>query len=106
MTELSRGAQEVQLARIPVGGTVRAEDFAVVDIATPPIGSGEVLIGLRRLGLNAGLATRLGGPGSGYGPGVGIGDVPTSDAVVEVLEPGDTSWRQGDLAVCHTRYGY
>ncbi|MEO5901962.1 MAG: NADP-dependent oxidoreductase, partial [Ilumatobacteraceae bacterium] len=37
---------------------------------------------------------------SGYGPGVGIGDVPTSDAVVEVLEPGDTSWRQGDLAVC------
>ncbi|MEO5724463.1 MAG: NADP-dependent oxidoreductase [Ilumatobacteraceae bacterium] len=96
-----RDVREVRLARIPDGGTVRAEDFAVVDVTSPPtVGSGNVLIGLRRLGLNAGLATRLGGPGSAYGPGIAIGDVPASDAVVEVLDGGNSSWRAGELALC------
>ncbi len=96
-----RNVREVRLARIPDGDTVRAEDFAVVDVgAAPEVGSGEVLIGLRLLGLNAGLRGRLGGPGTAYGPGIGIGDVPASDAVVEVLASGHSSFRPGDLALC------
>ncbi len=100
MSERSRGVREVRLARLPTAAGVRSEDFAVVDVGPPPrIDSGEVLIGVRRLGLNAGLASRLGGAGSAYGPGIGIGDVPASDAVVEVLESADSAWLPGQLAV-------
>ncbi len=70
------------------------------DAAVGEPAPGQVLVGTRRLGLNAGLAHRLGGPGTAYGPGIGVGDVPTSDAVVEVLESRDESLCPGDLAVC------
>ena len=80
-------------------GAVTAECFDVVeaDVAEPD--KGQVLVGLRRLGLNAGLAHRLGGEGTAYGPGIDVGDVPASDAVVEVLESGDRRFRPGDIAV-------
>ena len=60
--------------------------FEVADADSDECGARQVLVGLRRLGLNAGLAHRLGGEGTAYGPGIGVGDVPSSDAVVEVLE--------------------
>ncbi len=90
--------QHVRLTSVPTGD-VTAEHFGVFESDAGKPGPGEVLVGVRRLGLNAGLAHRLGGAGTAYGPGVGVGDVPTSDAVVEVLDPGDSDLRRGDLAV-------
>lgn len=89
---------EVQLSDIP-DGKVSAEHFTVVEADVGECGEGQVLVGLRRLGLNAGLAHRLGGEGTSYGPGIGVGDVPSSDAVVEVLESRHEDFEVGDLAV-------
>ncbi|QCB52266.1 NADP-dependent oxidoreductase [Rhodococcus sp. PAMC28707] len=91
-------SREVQLKSLP-DGNVRAENFGVFDkdVASPT--KTQVLVGVRRLGLNAGLAHRLGGEGTAYGPGIGVGDVPSSDAVVEVLESGVEGFQPGDLAV-------
>ncbi|MET4049773.1 MULTISPECIES: NADP-dependent oxidoreductase [unclassified Rhodococcus (in: high G+C Gram-positive bacteria)] len=90
--------REVQLTALP-DGSVRADNFGVVekDVGSPT--KTQVLVGIRRLGLNAGLAHRLGGEGTAYGPGIGVGDVPSSDAVVEVLESGVDGFQPGDLAV-------
>ncbi|MDO5737209.1 MAG: NADP-dependent oxidoreductase [Propionibacteriaceae bacterium] len=89
---------EVQLSEIP-DDKVTAEHFMVAEVDVAECGDGQVLVGLRRLGLNAGLAHRLGGEGTAYGPGIGIGDVPSSDAVVEVLESRHGDFAVGDLAV-------
>ena len=91
-------SHEVQLSTIP-DDKVTADCFTVADSDTGECGDGQVLVGLRRLGLNAGLAHRLGGEGTGYGPGIGVGDVPSSDAVVEVLESRHDDLQPGDLAV-------
>lgn len=91
-------SDEVQLKQLPEG-TVTADHFQVVSRDVATAGPGQVLVGLRRLGLNAGLAHRLGGPGTDYGPGIGVGDVPASDAVVEVLESEHEGFEPGDLAV-------
>lgn len=80
-------------------GSVRATNFGVFDAEVGAPADGHLLVGVRRLGLNAGLAHRLGGAGTAYGPGIGVGDVPSSDAVVEVLEPGSSKFRSGTLAV-------
>lgn len=90
--------REVQLTAVP-DGAVRAEDFGVFEKEVGPLRDGQVLVELRRLGLNAGLAHRLGGEGTAYGPGIGVGDVPSSDAVVEVLESAVEGLSPGDLAV-------
>ncbi|XAS77602.1 NADP-dependent oxidoreductase [Dermatophilaceae bacterium Sec6.4] len=90
--------REVQLTSVPNVG-VTAANFGVFDTDTDAPADGQVLVGLRRLGLNAGLAHRLGGEGTAYGPGVGVGDVPASDAVVEVLESNDPQFARGDLGV-------
>ena len=95
--------RQVELAVLPsgqAGGEVRADNFAVVDAECPEPEPGQVVVGLRRLGLNAGLAHRLGGPGTAYGPGIGVGDVPASDAVVEVIQSASADFQPGDLAVC------
>lgn len=89
---------EVQLTSVP-SGSANAQDFGVVAGESGEPSDGQVLVGLRRLGLNAGLAHRLGGEGTAYGPGIGVGDVPTSDAVVEVLQSRDDRFKPGDLAV-------
>lgn len=91
--------REVRLARVPEQ-TVTSQDFETVDAEVAAPETDQVLVGLRMLGLNAGLAHRLGGRATAYGPSVGIGDVPASDAVVEVLESAHDSFRPGDLAVC------
>ncbi|MDN5790620.1 MAG: NADP-dependent oxidoreductase [Micrococcales bacterium] len=80
-------------------GIVRANNFGIVDTDVGAPNKGQVLVGLRRLGLNAGLAHRLGGEGTPYGPGIDVGDVPASDAVVEVLVSNVEELRTGDLAV-------
>lgn len=80
-------------------GEVTAEHCKVAQADVGQCGDGQVLVGLRRLGLNAGLAHRLGGEGTAYGPGIGIGDVPSSDAVVEVLKSRHEDFQPGDLAV-------
>ncbi|PRZ41007.1 hypothetical protein CLV47_11240 [Antricoccus suffuscus] len=90
--------QSVQLTAIPTGAAT-AQNFGVFDAEVDDPGDGQVLVGLRRLGLNAGLAHRLGGKGTAYGPGIGVGDVPASDAVVEVLRSSDQQFVPGDLAV-------
>ncbi len=90
-------AREVYLSHVP-DGQATADDFAVRDAEVPEPKGSQVLVGLRLLGLNAGLASRLGAEGTSYGPGIDVGDVPSSDAVVEVLhDSGDL--RQGDLAI-------
>lgn len=95
--------RQIELSKLP-DGDVRAENFEVAhaDVSEPT--SGQVLVRLRRLGLNAGLAHRLGGEGTSYGPGIGIGDVPASDAVVEVLRSEHDDFEPGDLAVCMTAW--
>ncbi|WP_405783505.1 zinc-binding dehydrogenase [Streptomyces sp. NBC_00859] len=91
--------EEVRVARYPAG-PVRAEDFEVAGAGAPPApGDGQVLVALRGLGLNAGMATRIGAAGTPYGPGLTIGSVPASDAVVEVLVSRSDTFRPGDLAV-------
>lgn len=90
--------QEVRLTAVP-DERVTAECFGVFEADAGEPAEGEVLVGVRRLGLNAGLAHRLGGEGTAYGPGIGVGDVPSSDAVVEVLDPFDSAFETGDLAV-------
>ncbi|ATG51800.1 NADP-dependent oxidoreductase [Brachybacterium vulturis] len=91
-------SREVQLVAVP-DGSVRAESFGVFETEVDAPGDQQVLVELRRLGLNAGLAHRLGGEGTAYGPGIGVGDVPSSDAVVEVLESAAEGFAPGDLAV-------
>ncbi|GAA4380799.1 zinc-binding dehydrogenase [Paeniglutamicibacter cryotolerans] len=91
-------SHEVQLARYP-DGAIGARDFTIAPAQVPALGPGQVLVRLRRLGLNAGLANRIGGPDTAYGPGIRIGDVPASDGVVEVLESHSSEFQVGDLAV-------
>jgi len=91
--------RQVELVELP-RGEVKAGNFGVVDAECPEPEPGQVLVRLRVLGLNAGLARRLGGEGTAYGPGIGVGDVPASDAVVEVLHSASADFRPGDLAVC------
>ncbi len=90
--------RQVQLTKLP-DGQVTAGNFGAFDVECPVPEPGQVLVRLRRLGLNAGLAHRLGGAGTAYGPGIGIGDVPASDAVVEVLQSESPAFQPGDLAV-------
>ncbi|MCY0906094.1 MDR family NADP-dependent oxidoreductase [Arthrobacter sp. H14-L1] len=91
-------SHEVQLASCP-DGAVEARNFRIETADVPELGPGLVLVRLRRLGLNAGLANRIGGPDTAYGPGIRPGDVPASDGVVEVLASRSNLFRQGDLAV-------
>ncbi len=86
------------LSSVP-DGRATAEDFAVRDVEVPDPRDGQVVVRLRRLGLNAGLAGRLGAEGTSYGPGIGVGDVPASDAVVEVVRSAADGVSEGDLAV-------
>lgn len=90
--------REVQLTSLPKE-SVTAENFGVFDAEVAEPGPGHVLVALRRLGLNAGLAHRIGREGTSYGPGIGIGDTPASDAVVEVLDSRSDAFQRGDLAV-------
>lgn len=91
-------SREVQLASIPEGAIV-ARNFKVVPANVPPLGPGQVVVRLRRLGLNAGLANRIGGPDTAYGPGIRPGGVPASDAVVEVLDSRSDAFATGELAI-------
>lgn len=90
--------RQVQLTVLP-DGDVTAENFDVFDAEVGGPKAGEVLVQVRRLGLNAGLAHRIGGTGTAYGPGIGVGDVPASDAVLEVIESKNTALQPGDLAI-------
>lgn len=91
-------SQEIQLTALP-DSTVTAANFGVFDAEAPEPGPGQVLVAVRRLGLNAGLASRIGSEGTAYGPGIGVGDTPASDAVVEVIESASDAYAVGDLAV-------
>lgn len=90
--------REVQLALQPEGD-LTADHFEVVETDLGSPGPGKVLVRLRRLGLNAGLAHRIGVEGTAYGPGIGVGDVPASDGVLEILESNDPAFRVGELVV-------
>ncbi|MDO5731306.1 zinc-binding dehydrogenase [Corynebacterium sphenisci] len=92
--------REVRLARVPAG-PVTAGDFALAEAPAAAPRPGEALVGLRMLGLNAGLAGRLGvHAATGGRGGVDVGGVPESDALVEVLDPnGLPGWAAGDPAV-------
>ncbi|MEU6443613.1 NADP-dependent oxidoreductase [Streptomyces sp. NPDC047046] len=91
---------EVRLAALPGPEGVTPATFAVHPAPAPvPPGPGEVLVSLRRLGLNAGLANRIGGPDTAYGPGLRPGDVPESDAVVEIAASADPALPPGSFAV-------
>ncbi|MEO8219808.1 MAG: NADP-dependent oxidoreductase [Specibacter sp.] len=91
-------AHEVQLANYP-DGAVEAGNFSIDTVHVPEPRDGQVVVRLRRLGLNAGLANRIGGPDTAYGPGITPGDVPASDGIVEVVESRSGAFRPGDMAV-------
>ncbi|MET4146872.1 NADP-dependent oxidoreductase [Arthrobacter sp. UYCo732] len=91
-------AHEVQLASYPVG-VMTARNFRINTVPVPELTDGQVKVRLRRLGLNAGLANRIGGPDTAYGPGINPGDVPASDGVVEIVESRSEAFKPGDLAV-------
>lgn len=96
-------AQEVQLASYP-DGAIAAKNFTIAPASIPELADGQVKVRLRRLGLNAGLANRIGGPDTTYGPGIKPGDVPGSDGVMEILESRSPSFAAGDLAVGKTQW--
>lgn len=91
-------AFEVQLASYP-DGAVEARNFRINTVHVPEPRDGQVVVRLRRLGLNAGLANRIGGPDTAYGPGINPGDVPASDGIVEVVESRSGAFNAGDLAL-------
>ncbi|MFQ4148557.1 NADP-dependent oxidoreductase [Arthrobacter sp. LAPM80] len=91
-------ALEVQLASYP-HGVMESGNFRIKSVPLPDLGDGQVMVRLRRLGLNAGLANRIGGPDTAYGPGIHPGDVPASDGVVEVVESRNEGFKPGDMAV-------
>ncbi|MET3811593.1 NADP-dependent oxidoreductase [Arthrobacter sp. UYEF3] len=91
-------AHEVQLASYP-DGVMEARNFRINTVPVPELSDGQVMVRLRRLGLNAGLANRIGGPDTAYGPGINPGDVPASDAVVEIVESRCGAFKPGDMAV-------
>lgn len=71
--------------------------FEATQVAVPSPGPGEAVVALRYLGLNAGMASRIGRDRDGAGT-LNPGDTPTSDAVVEVIDAGDTSLAVGTWA--------
>lgn len=71
--------------------------FKPTTAEVPNPGEGEVLVALRYLGLNAGMASRIGKDRDGAGT-LNPGDTPTSDAVVEVVESSDPHLPPGTLA--------
>lgn len=91
--------RQVELRSLP-DGDVSAADFTVVEADVADPGPGQVTVRLRWLGLNAGLAHRIGGEATSYGPAIGIGDVPASDGIVEVVDSQSNAFEPGDLAVC------
>ncbi len=91
-------AHEVQLDSYP-GGALEARNLRINMVPVPEPRDGQVVVRLRRLGLNAGLANRIGGPDTVYGPGINPGDVPASDGIVEVLESRSDVFRPGDMAL-------
>lgn len=97
------GAYEVQLASYPDCG-IEAKNFRVEPVDVPELCDGQVKVRLRRLGLNAGLANRIGGTDTTYGPGLNPGDVPGSDGVMEILESRSQSFTPGDLVVGKTQW--
>ncbi|TDT97536.1 hypothetical protein EDD99_5684 [Streptomyces sp. 846.5] len=91
--------REVRVARRPQG-TVRPEDFVLAEAAPlPELSDGQVRVALRRLGMNAGMADAMRERTNSGRPGMALGAVPRSDAVLEVLESRSDAFAPGDLAV-------
>lgn len=97
---VNRQNQRVELARIP-GERLTAADLAVRDDGTDaPLKTGEVRIRALFFGLNAGLKSRLGtGMSTPFGPPIGLGGTPQSDAVGVVLESRNAALPAGSLVV-------
>lgn len=92
--------QEIRLAAF-VEEEFRPENFEVADtgIDTTP-GDGQVAVKALRFGLNAGLANRIsGGSGPSTRAQMKVGEVPQSDAVMEVVDSGAEGFSPGDLVV-------
>ncbi|THJ66178.1 NADP-dependent oxidoreductase [Arthrobacter echini] len=95
-----RKIHEIRLASF-VEEKFRPDDFEVVqtEIDTA-LGDGQVLVKALRFGLNAGLANRIsGGSGPSTRTQMAVGEVPQSDAVMEVIESKAESFSPGDLVV-------
>lgn len=113
-------ASEIRIVSLPEGD-IRAENFAVFSAALPAkLPDQSVLLRNACFGVNAGMRSRIGAvpvPASGNGGAptkryaglLGVGDVPQSDAVAQVLastapgfQPGDwvvhiAAWRDHDV---------
>ena len=79
----------------------RPEDFEVIE-ATPQttLEDGQVRVRACLFGLNAGLRSRLGtGRSTTFGPAIGIGDTPESDAVAVVTASAHPGFSTGDTVV-------
>ena len=92
--------QEIRLAKF-VEEKYQPENFEVADSRvdmTP--GDGQVAVKALRFGLNAGLANRIsGGSGPSTRAQMKVGEVPQSDAVMEVVASGAEGFSPGDLVV-------
>ncbi|WP_298251498.1 NADP-dependent oxidoreductase [uncultured Arthrobacter sp.] len=74
-------------------------DVAEAEIETT-LEDGQVLVKALRFGLNAGLANRIsGGSGPSTRAQMAVGEVPQSDAVMEVIESKTEDFSPGDLVV-------
>lgn len=93
--------QRVILSAIP-GSRLSSDDFSVIEDDRPTrLRQGQVRVRPLLFGLNAGLRNRLGtGRSTTFGPAVGVGDTPRSDAIGVV-----TASEAGCLSVGQTVVG-
>lgn len=97
---MEQQVQEIRLAKF-VEDKFHPENFRVASthIDTTPE-DGQVTVKALRLGLNAGLANRIsGGSGPSTRAQMKVGEVPQSDAVMEVVESNADGFSPGDLVV-------
>ena len=100
---------EIRIVNLP-GADIQAENFGVFDAALPArLPHDSVLLRNDWFGVNAGMRSRIGQAPVGaaiqkeltqrYAGQLGVGDVPQSDAVAQVLESTAANFKPGDWVV-------
>ena len=101
---------EIRIARLPERGDITPAHFGVFEAALPnPLPDNSVLLRNSCFGVNAGMRGRIGSapaasgsqpqPTQRYAGLLGVGDVPQSDAVAQVLESTAAAFQPGDWVV-------
>jgi len=88
--------RQMTLADRPVGRSVASSDFAMVEVPTPQVGPGEMLLAVRWLGFEPAQKGWMENFG-GYVAPMEIGDVMRGMGVAEVVESSDGKWPVGTM---------